>query len=109
MVLSAHDISSGGLIISLAEMVIGSSIGAKIYKPKKLTNTINYFFGEDQARYLIEVKNENLSKVDKILSENNVFFENIGNTQSNFFEIEKELKIGIKDLYKINNEWYNNY
>ena len=24
-------------------------------------------------------------------------------------ELEGELKINIKDLYKVNNEWYNNY
>jgi len=109
LILSSHDISTGGLIIALAEMSIGSNIGAKIYKPKKLTNSINYFFGEDQARYLIEIKNENLSKVDKILRENNVFYENIGITQSDFFEIENEFKISVKNLYKINNEWYNRY
>ena len=109
LILSSHDISTGGLIVTLAEMSIGSNIGAKIHKPKRLTNSINYFFGEDQARYIIEVNNKDLSKVDKILKENNVFYENIGITQSEFFEIEDELKINIKDLFKINNEWYNNY
>ena len=44
-----------------------------------------------------------------ILKENNVYFEIIGFTQNEFFEIEKELKISINDLFKINNQWYNNY
>ena len=70
---------------------------------------MNYFFGEDQARYIIEIEQKNLIEVEKNLKENNVFYENIGFTQSNFFEIEDELKINIKDLFKINNEWYNNY
>jgi len=109
LILSSHDISTGGLIITLAEMSIGSNIGAKIHKPKRLTNSINYFFGEDQARYIIEVNNKHLSKVDKILKDNNVFYDNIGMTQSDFFEIEDEFKINVKDLFKINNEWYNNY
>ncbi len=108
-VLSSHDVSAGGLIIALAEMSMGSSIGVKINKPKRLTNSINYFFGEDQARYIIEVNNKDLSKIDKILKDNNVYYENIGITQSEFFEIEDELKVNIKDLFKINNEWYNNY
>ena len=34
LVLSSHDISSGGLIVSLAEMSIGSNIGAKILNQK---------------------------------------------------------------------------
>ena len=109
LILSSHDVSSGGLIVSLAEMSIGSKIGAKIIKPKKLTSLINYFFGEDQARYIIEIENKNLTIVEKILTESNVFFENIGTTQPEYFEIEDELKIGIKDLYSLNNEWYNNY
>ena len=90
-------------------MSIGSKLGAKIIKPKKLTSLINYFFGEDQARYIIEIENKNLTIVEKILTESNVFFENIGTTQPEYFEIEDELKIGIKDLYSLNNEWYNNY
>ncbi len=109
LILSSHDISSGGLILCLAEMAIGSNIGAKIHKPKKLTNSINYFFGEDQARYLIEVDNKNLPNAEKILRENNVFYENIGSTQFDYFEIENELKISVKDLFRINNEWYNKY
>ena len=109
LVLSSHDISNGGLITALSEMAINSDYGAKIQKPKKLTNLFRYFFGEDQARYIIEVEAGNLSKVEKILKDNDTYYENIGNTQKEFFEIEGELKFSTKDLFKINNEWYNNY
>ena len=109
LILSSHDVSSGGLITAISEMVILSDYGAKINKPKNLTNLFNYFFGEDQARYIVEIDEKNLLKVEKILRENNVFYENIGYTQKKFFEIEGELKISTKDLFKINNEWYNNY
>ena len=109
LVLSSHDVSNGGLITALSEMSIGSEYGAKIFKPKKLTNVYEYFFGEDQARYIIEIEISNLNKVENILKENNIFYENIGITQKKFFEIEKELKISTNDLFKINNEWYNNY
>ena len=109
LVLSSHDVSNGGLITALSEMSIGSEFGAKIFKPKKLTNLIGYFFGEDQARYIIEIEKNNLPKVEKIFNEDNVFYENIGFTQNKFFEIDNELKMSINDLFKINNEWYNNY
>ena len=39
----------------------------------------------------------------------NIYYENIGFTQRESFEIEGELKISNKDLYKINNQWYNSY
>ena len=106
---SVHDISSGGLLVALAEMSMGSDYGVKINKPKKLTNLFKYFFGEDQSRYVLEINNENMKKVEEILKNNNIFYENIGLTQKDYFEIEKEMKISVKELYKINNQWYNNY
>ena len=95
--------------MTLAEMSMGSNYGAKIIKPKKLTNLFNYFFGEDQSRYILEIEKGNLEKVEKILKNNNIFYENIGSTQKDYFEIQGELKISINALYKINNQWYNNY
>ena len=109
LVLSSHDISNGGLIVALSEMAISSNYGAKIQKPKKLTNLFEYFFGEDQGRYILEIDPKNIEKLEKTLKENNIYYENIGNTQKNNFEIEGELKINVKDLFKINNEWYNNF
>ena len=109
LILSSHDVSSGGLITAISEMAMNLDFGAKIFKPKKLTNLINYFFGEDQARYIIEIEPSNLSKTENILRENNIFFENIGITQRDYIEIEGELKISTKELFKINNAWYNNY
>jgi phosphoribosylformylglycinamidine synthase subunit PurL len=109
LVLSCHDISSGGLIVALAEMAMSTHLGIKIQKPKKLTNLYEYFFSEDQSRYILEVDPINLTKVEKILKDSNIYFENIGFTQKDLFEIEGELKINVKELFKINNEWYNKY
>ena len=109
LVLSAHDASSGGLIITLSEMSIGSNIGLKIEKPKKLSNLIEYFFGEDQGRYVLQISKSNLGKVEKLLKKNSTFFEVIGTTQKDYFEIVGEIKININELFKINNQWYKNY
>ena len=109
LVLSIHDVSNGGLIVALSEMAMSSNYGVKIQKPKILSNLIEYFFGEDQGRYILELEPNNLAKVEKILKDNNVYYENIGYTQKDYFEVEGELKINVKDLFKINNEWYNKY
>ncbi len=109
MVNSVHDISSGGMILALAEMSLSSQIGVKILKPKKLSNIFEFFFGEDQSRYLIEVDKTNYTKIEKILKDNNIYFDNIGVTQNDFFELEKDLKVSVKELYEINNKWYNDY
>ena len=44
LVLSAHDISSGGIILALSEMSMGTEFGIKIEKPKELRNLNEYFF-----------------------------------------------------------------
>ncbi len=106
---SVHDISNGGLILALSEMSIGSGIGIKISKPKKLRNILEYLFGEDQGRYILEVDSEKVKNVEKMLITNNIYYENIGLTQNKYFEIEGELKINTNDLFKINNQWYNGF
>ena len=70
---------------------------------------MQYFFGEDQSRYILEIDSINLKKTEDILKNNNIFYETIGKTQKDYFEINGEMKIDIKSLYKINNQWYNNY
>ena len=109
LVNSVHDVSTGGLILSLAEMSMSSMIGLKLIKPKKLSNIFEYYFGEDQSRYIIEIDNSNYSKVETILKENGTYFENIGTTQNDFFEVGKDLKMKVKDMYEINNKWYKDF
>ncbi len=52
---AAHDLSDGGLAVSLAEMAMASGIGATV-PGLSGTNPIPVFFGEDQGRYLVTVK-----------------------------------------------------
>ena len=108
LVSSVHDVSSGGLIIGLVEMTFNSSYGIKLNKPKNLSNLMEYYFSEDQGRYIVEVEPVNLKKVNTILEENNVFVEILGSVQEDYFEVPGELKINTKELYKTNNTWYNN-
>ena len=96
-------------MVALCEMSFKSNYGVKIKKPKKLRNLLEYFFGEDQGRYLLEIDIKNVEKVENIFKKNNVFYEDIGSTQRDYLEIEEEMKISIKDLYEANNQWYNKF
>ena len=106
---SVHDVSTGGIILALAEMSLSSNIGIKIKRNKEFSNNFEYFFGEDQSRYLIEIDKQNYPQVEKVLKENNIYYENIGVTQKDYFEFEKDLKVSVKELYEVNNRWYNKY
>jgi len=52
---SAQDISDGGLLIAVAEMVMAGQCGAKITPPDS-GSVHGWAFGEDQARYILAVR-----------------------------------------------------
>ncbi|MBA1337796.1 MAG: phosphoribosylformylglycinamidine synthase [Pelagibacterales bacterium] len=106
---SVHDISGGGIIITLSEMCISSNIGAKIKIPIKNISNHEYLFGEDQSRYIIEINEKNKEETFKILEKNSVYFELIGNTQKKTLNIDKEISIDVSDLKDFNCYWFKNY
>ena len=109
VVSSAHDVSTGGLILALAEMCFSSGYGLKIEKPNKLSNSMEYYFGEDQGRFLIEIEPKNLQDVMNTLKKNNIFNEKVASVQKDYFEVLGEFRSDINELYKVNNKWYINY
>ena len=55
---SAHDVSIGGIITAISKMCIKGKKGINLKKPKYLINEIEYYFGEDQGRYIIEINKD---------------------------------------------------
>ena len=109
LVNAVHDVSHGGIIVTLAEMCMASNIGAKIKVSGSNSDKIKYLFSEDQARYLIEISKKNLEKIKKTASTKNIKINIIGNTQSEIFEVENDLKISVKELKTKNESWFKNY
>ncbi|MBV9828281.1 MAG: phosphoribosylformylglycinamidine synthase subunit PurL [Alphaproteobacteria bacterium] len=53
-VAACHDVADGGLLIALAEMVMAGGRGLILDAPARGLPIAAYWFGEDQARYLVE-------------------------------------------------------
>ena len=106
-------ITESSVIIPIAKIKLNNTKifidNPKIYKPKKLIDSIEYFFGEDQGRYLIEIDKNNRKKIESLLKENNIFSEVIAEVQNDIFEIEKTFSIKVSDLYNSNNQWYHKF
>jgi len=109
LVEACHDVSLGGILVAIAKMCIKSNKGLKINKLNTLMNKFEYFFGEDQARYIIEVKKDNLEKVKNILNENSVSFDQLGIVSEKNLEFGKEINISIDDLNKDYKTWLRKY
>ena len=96
-------------MVALAEMCISGKIGASIQKPKNNIKQHEYFFGEDQSRYLIEVNKKNKKEVSDFLDKNSIFYELLGETQNNTLKVEKEFEIKLSELTELNTFWFKNY
>src|SRR6516162_2948631 len=51
---ACHDLSDGGLLVGIAEMAMTSGRGVVLAAPPPDLPRNAYFFGEDQARYIVE-------------------------------------------------------
>ena len=102
---ACHDVSDGGLLVALAEMTFAKNIGFAVDSGLLLPDA-GFWFGEDQARYIIAIEAE---KSAALLAEAAKFSDQLpiirlGKTQENLIEIGAE-KISVKELKKINESW----
>ncbi len=73
LVVSCHDISDGGLAVAISEMIIAGRLGAEIdigrvpYEGEARPDYI--MFSESNTRFLIEVPEENVQEVQRVLRE----------------------------------------
>ena len=54
-VIACHDVSDGGLLVAVAEMALGGNLGVKLSPAPISLAAHGYWFGEDQARYILGV------------------------------------------------------
>ena len=106
---SAHDISLGGIIIALARMCIKGNKGVKLNKLKSLINKFQYFFGEDQGRYIIEITKDNLKKVKEILNNNSVHYDELAIVVEKDIIIDEEPILSVDELMLSNKKWLKEY
>ena len=109
LVKSAHDVSIGGIITAVSKMCIKGEKGINLKKPKYLINEIEYYFAEDQGRYIIEISKEELKKVTDILIKNTVHYDELGTINEDMLFINEKTKVTIDELRTSNTSWLINY
>ena len=106
---SCHDISLGGILVAISKMCIKGKKGLKINPIRSLINKFEYFFGEDQGRYIIELTTKNLENVTKILKDNSVHYDELGIVDKTNLKFNSELNLTIDDLNYANKTWLKKY
>src|SRR5215208_5495940 len=72
LVTAVHDVSDGGLLVAVAEMAMASGIGARLIAQPSDTEAHAYWFGEDQARYLVTAPIERADALMRRIQGSNV-------------------------------------
>lgn len=94
LILSAHDISDGGIAVALAEMTFDKAIGIDVKIPSAFSNTTALF--SESGGFVLEVSEENWAEVEQQLSLSNLPFWLIGHTTpSSFIKIQPHINLPI--------------
>jgi phosphoribosylformylglycinamidine synthase len=95
---AVHDVSDGGLIVALAEMAMASGIGARLYAAPIMVPQHAFWFGEDQARYVITVRPADAEATTARAKAAGVPVRRIGSTAGNALTLPGEPPILLKPL-----------
>jgi phosphoribosylformylglycinamidine synthase len=106
---AVHDVSDGGLLVALAEMAMASGIGATLEAAPDDTPAHAFWFGEDQARYLVTVPADRADTVIRRVQEASVPVHRIGTTGGATLILPGERPILIKALTERFEGWFPQY
>ena len=109
LIVSCHDISLGGILTAVSKMCIGGKKGLKINSLKGLTNKYEYFFGEDQARYIVEIPKDNIQKVVEILNKSSIHYDDFGIIQEKRVTFNGDINLPIEELSYAHKYWLKEY
>jgi len=106
---AVHDLSDGGLLVALAEMALASNIGAVLHDPLIEVPTHAFWFGEDQARYVITANSAELPKIEAAAARIRVPLQRLGTTGGHQLTLPGENPILVSSLQMIHEGWFPAY
>ena len=98
---SAHDVSDGGLFITLAESAMAGNRGFSITTDAAI-RVDAFLFGESQSRVVVSVKPDRQTEFETAVSQTGVAFSRLGTVTDGPFMIDGETLLTVsdaKDLY----------
>ena len=98
LIRSAHDVSDGGLIITLFESAMVNNLGFSIDSDEEIRKDA-FLFGEAQGRVVITVDDDQLDQFVEVLAEQDVDFVNLGLVTEGEIIIDGN-SLGIIDSFK---------
>lgn len=101
---TVHDVSDGGIAVTLAEMAMSSGIGASIHAPSALSRT-GFWFGEDQSRYVLAVSEAEGHRIIAEAKLANVPVVKLGETGGTALKFDSEAPVEVATLRQVHEAW----
>ena len=89
MIVSAHDVSEGGLFVTLTESAFNKDLGYTINTDKNIRKDA-YLFGEAQSRVVVSASGELSTVIESYLKNTNTPFEKLGTVTTGDITIDEE-------------------
>jgi phosphoribosylformylglycinamidine synthase len=102
---TVHDVSDGGVLVAIAEMALAGNIGASVGHAE-IANAIPFWFGEDQARYLIAAP---FAEAEKIVAEARaafIFVAELGGTGGDAMTLNAKDSVTLARLRQAHEGWF---
>jgi phosphoribosylformylglycinamidine synthase subunit PurL len=90
LIASAHDVSEGGLFVTLLESAFTNNLGFSATQNDMSIRSDAYWFGEAQSRVLVSVMAAKETKMSEILQAKNIPFSKIGKVSTSSIGIGEE-------------------
>lgn len=103
MVNAAHDVSDGGLAVTLAEMAIFSGLGASLSVDKLGEDKHEVLYSEAQSGVVVTTGEDHRKQLESVLNENGIPFVELGNvgSEEDSFEISELFSFSIDKMQSI--------
>ncbi len=105
---AVHDVSDGGLLVAITEMAMASGIGATLDAPRNIAPH-GWWFGEDQGRYVLTARQDNVPAVLEAASRADVTIQVIGSTGGDDLILKGGGAISVETLRALNEAWLPNF
>jgi len=106
---TVHDVSDGGVLVAVAEMALAGDVGVEI-GVAGTAETIPFFFGEDQGRYVLAASPDVIDRIESELREIGVVHAIIGRTtKEKVLHIEREGAVALSTLRTAHEGWFPRY
>ena len=102
---TCHDLSDGGLLVAAAEMALAGNIGLTLEGP----DDPGFWFGEDQARYLLALPDAKMVRVVQRSHDRGIPVQIVGRTGGKALTLNGCPPICVEELRRLHEAWLPNY